>query len=462
MIIRPTPPSAAWRRRPLVGGGAEPRAAAVPLAPARRPGWAARLADRLFDHLLGPEEPAFRGQLPGRAGRIANRLGKGESALLAATGTAAVPAALLATWLPGGAALPDLGASLRMAGMIARKNDGKLLLTLTFQAGEGASRTWGGGLSAGLTLGARRFGFKLGAERTLGAEAAQVVVATLKFDPRDPADARRLQDLLGGGPDALVPRLQGGSALQRALAHNRQAVSVGGSLGASAGLTAGGALGELDPTDGRGVAADSPWLAKVKAGATAGGGVEAFRTWAKDGSVTEMVGYEAGCEAAVKLPAIVRGKVADRQASAFEVTRDAHGALTGLAATFTDVVTGRAFLDLPADLGGKAAVKVVKTRALNAAGLAAARALLAEGRSPLAAYHRVAQDPAMVEESTATVGQRTLMAGFDAGVTLGGQRVGLVGMLAAGKTRRRASDDADPGLRELLAIMKGTLATTRV
>ncbi len=486
MTLRPTTdrPTASWRRRVIAAPAAGQRAparstaqqpprpatpppSAAPSAAIAAPGFGARLADRVAGLLLGAEESAYRGQLPGATGRIANRLGKGESVMLAATGTAAVPAALVATWLPGGAALPDLAGSLRMAGMLARKNDGKLLLTLTLQAAESASKSLGGGISAGLTLGARRYGFKLGAERSVGGELAQVVVVTLKFDPKDPADARRLRDLLepdvAGLIDPFAPRLQGGTALQRALAHNRQTVSLGGSLGGNVGLTLGGNLGELDPTDGQGVAADSPWSAKAKLALVGSASGELFRSWAKDGSVSDMVGFEAGVEGAVKLPAIVRGKVSDRAASAFNVTRDAQGQVSGLAAVFTDAVVVRGFFDLPgADLGAKAAVKVVRTRALTEPGLVAARALIAAGASPLAAYKEVALDPALVEESTATVGQRTLMAGFDAGVTLGGQRVGLVGLLAGGKMARSASDDADPGLRELLAVMKGTLATTRM
>ena len=455
------------RAEALLRVAAELRAAPPAAAPSASPGaaeqptWRTRAAEWVAERLLGPRQTTFAGRFTGDAARVVDRLGKGDSVMLTATGSATVPAALVGSWLPGGAALPDVGGSLRTAGMLSRKSDGKLLLTLTFQAGESASRSLGGGLSAGLSLGARRLGFKLGGEKAIGGELAQLVVVTLKFDPKDPGDVQRLGDLIE--PHVFGPRIAGGSALQRALAHNKQTVSLGGSAGVNLGLTLGGSLGELDLTDGMGVAEDSPWLAKAKIGLMGSAGGELFRTWAKDGSVTDMVGFDMGAEGAVKIPLVVRGKLTDRAASAFNVTRDREGRLSGLAATFTDAVSARAMLDMPAaDVGGRATAKVVTTRALTEAGLARARALIDAGATPFGAYLALAREPGLIEESHAVVRGRTLMFGLDAAASLGGEKVQLTGMVTAGKLHREATDDADPGLRELLALMKGTLSRTGV
>lgn len=444
-------PSPTLARRRLTPVAQPPAAPPAPLyAPER--GFGARLADWLADRLLGAEVPAYRGQLPGAAGRLANRLAKGESAVLSATATATVPAALLATWLPAGNLLPDLGGTLRVAGMLARKNDGKLLLTLTFQGAEGASTATGGGLSAGLTLGDRRYGFKLGAEQAVGGELSQLVVTTMKFDPAKPADVQRLAALLTPGwAFDYVP------AFQAAMRENRVGLSVGGVLGASLGATIGATVGELDPTDGQGVAADSSWTVKAKLALTGSASGELFRTWEKDGAVTDMVGFELGVEGGLKLPTILKGKLTDRMAQAFNVTRDKDGKVTALSAVFTDAVGARLVADRPqVDVGGRVTTKVVRTRALNEAGLAAARRALDAGANPLTAYADAARDPANVEETVVTVAGRQLAAGIDGGLSVGGHRVGLVGLFAGGKMKRHASDDGDPGLRELLAVLKGS------
>ncbi|MDB5095961.1 MAG: hypothetical protein JWM80_382 [Cyanobacteria bacterium RYN_339] len=430
--LRPPSPAPPPRRIKVV-------AAPVPALP---PIW----ADRTADWLIGPE--AFRAQIPGATGRIANRLAPGRGVLIACNAAATVPATALAAWAP------DLSGSLRMAGLLTRRNDGKLLLTLTFQATEGAAYATGAGVSAGLALGSHNLGFKLGAERSAGAELSEVAVATLRFDPTDPADVKRLRDLLephltGGGPD-------GGTALGRALAHNRTSISVGGGLGASAGWTAGLTAGDQD-ADGSGVAADSTWKIKAKLGLTGSANGEIYRTWERDGSVTDMVGLELGAEGSLKLPMQAGAKLSDRVAAAFNATHGADGKLSDLSVVYTQALTARATLAiLPLDPGAKAGAKLVVTRALNAAGLEAARALIAAGATPFAAFHRVSADPALVDEKRVTVTNRAWLFGFDFQAALAGLAVRLTGALSAGTITRHAAGNEDPGLRELLMMMKGT------
>jgi hypothetical protein len=410
-------------------------------APSLPPTW----ADRTADWLIGPV--VYRNQIPGATGRLANRLAPGRGVLVATNASATIPAAVLAAWVP------DLSGTLRMAGMLSRRKDGKLLLTLTFQASEGAGYSTGAGVSAGLSLGQRKVGFKLGADRSAGAEVSEVVVATLKFDPNDPGDVKRLRDLLEphlvGGPN------DAGTALGRALQHNRTSISVGGGLGASAGWTAGLTAGALDD-DGAGVASDSPWRVKAKLGVTGSASGEVYRTWGRDGSVTDMVGLELGAEGAFKLPMQAAVKASDRGAAAFNATHGPDGKLTDLSITYTQAVSARATLALlPLDPGAKAGAKYVVTRSLNAQGLEAARALIAAGASPFKAYNQVSTDPAMVTEDRVAVSNRAWLFGFDLQAALAGLAVRFTGSLSAGTTTRHANTDADPGLRELLVMMKG-------
>lgn len=423
------------------------------------PGLGKRMLDKVADFFLGREVDAYKHQLAGPAGRIANRLEPGQGLMLAAQGSATLPAAALAAWLPGGLALPDLGASARMAGLLVRRNDGKLALTLTFTTGESATYAAGAGFNTGLTLGGRTLGFKLGHDRSVGAELGQAVVVSLRFDPAKPADARCLEELLAfglaGNPHGAQPPLSAMQAFQRAFTHNRQSLSMGGSAGANLNLTLGGTAGAAKD-DGKGIASDSPWKVKAKLGLTAAVDGQVYKTYLRDGSTSTMVGFEGDVEGVVKVPTLASGKLVERAASSFNVTYGPDGALNDLSASLTESVAARAAIDLgKVDPGLKAAGKTMVTRALNAEGLEKARALVKAGVTPFVAYCRLARDPKLVMEARATSRTRSALVGFDFDAAIAGHEVQLLGSLSAGNVDRTASDNGDPGLREVLMLMAG-------
>jgi hypothetical protein len=62
----------------------------------------------------------------------------------------------------------------------------------------------------------------------------------------------------------------------------------------------------------------------------------------------------------------------------------------------------------------------------------------------------------MVDEQRVTVTNRAWLFGFDVQAALAGLAVRLTGSLSAGTATRHATGDTDPGLRELLLMMKGS------
>jgi len=442
---------AASRVSPCGGPGAGP--------PAPGPGHGARrtLPEALATWLLGAPLPAYRGQAGGLTGELLARLAPGDTLVLGGVGSLTAPSAWLARLVPGAgaASFGELGGALRATVMLGRRHDGDVVLTLWLETAQSAALGAAAGVRSALALGGTEMGFKLGAEAAAGPETGQVALVRFRFAPRDHADMARLRDLVEGaaGRLALPGEVGGafGTALGRAFAHNFHEASYGVSAGWVGGATA--TAGRTAETGGR---------VKAKAGVAGHFGGERYRTFHRDGSVTDTrMSFEGG-ERGLKVARLAAGKVQEREVSVLNVTRDAGGALVGLSAEFLDVSGRRGVLGVPyALLGARGVRKRNEIVSLNAAGLAAARSLLAGGLSEDETFRVLAADPAKVEISRVDLAGEFGTLGFDLGAAIGSSRAGLTAMATAGRIRRTGGKGGEASMREMQDLMRSRVSRAR-
>lgn len=396
-------------------------------------------ANKLADKAIGPEKAEYMGQIDGFTGVVTNRLGKGDAVYMKMQVGAEVGIGADAGASVGAAGATEkndafVGAKLNGGATLSRDSNGMIQLQLSV----------GGGVEAGVRHedNATIAGQGVEAEARASAQAGATGKITLKFDPNNPADVKRLKALTEPTPEKILAAAGNplaaatitGPALADAMAHNEVSREIATTVGAGTSASASAKLGPI--------AAEAGVSADAVAGYT--------QKFNKDGTVETTMMLRAGAGASVKAgggPVSASAGVGANAVMAVTVKKDAQGNLIGLSGEEGGNTSASAKAGASgggASGGGDHVSTSTTTKSLTPEGLAEAKRRIAAGENVVSVFSALNDKPGMHRDVTTTTTSDQITVGFKPDVALAVD-VGINAQITVGKSHTDSTPDGhDP------------------
>ncbi len=392
----------------------------------------AGVANLAMQAALGDQKAEYKNELDGVTGAITNRLGKGDSVYIGVGGSATV----------GVGVYGELGVGAEA--QLSRNDDGTISLTLEGEVKGEVGVSAETGAKGGVEAGDMKAEGGASADASAGVNAKVMGRVSLKFDPKNPADAARLKALIepdlatmaAAATNPLAAAAIKGPALAEAMKHNKESVTVGGSVGVSADASASAGAGPVNAEIG------------VEASATVGGA----RTFNADGSTETTVFMNAGASASIGVsagPATLEAGAGVKAALGMTIQKDAAGNVTGVSAVHAVNTHASAGADVEmggGEAGGASGTTSKVTESLTPKGLEAFNALVAQGKNPISAYAEARKGKDHITESKSTTTTDEFSIGGGGKVALAGVKVGLDAHVTVGKSHTDETQISGPSI----------------